>query len=305
MITVNPTSPRQLLLRLPVYAVMVLLTITMIIPFWWMFTGAFKPVPELLRNPPTFIIENPTLNNFYDPIFSGDGPPQVHNRERGLFQRFERVPLGFGTFYLNSIIITSSITILSLLIASAAAFVLAKQDIPGGRAIFLVILSSMMLPWQITLIPNFLLIRDLGWLNTYQGYIVPALTSPFAVFFLRQYTMSLPDELFDAARIDGASEFRIWWQIILPLTRPAIAAMAIFAVNGNWNNLVTPLIIAQTDSMATLPLALQRLVSLYASATTMGVIMAGALLMSLPTLIFFLLFQKEFIQGIAITGLKG
>jgi multiple sugar transport system permease protein len=303
MIAVDPTSPRQLLLRLPVYIVMVILTITMIIPFWWMLIGAFKPVPELLKNPPTFYIENPTLNNFYDPNVTDAVPPPGHTH--GLFQRFERVPLGFGTFYINSVIITTSITVLSLLIASATAFVLAKQNIPGGRAIFLVILSSMMLPWQITLIPNFLVLRDLGWLNTYQGYIVPALASPFAVFFLRQYTMSLPDELFDAARIDGSSEFRIWWQIILPLTRPAIAAMAIFAVNGNWNNLVTPLIIAKTDAMATLPLALQRLVSLYASPINMGVIMAGALLMSLPTLIFFLIFQKEFIQGIAITGLKG
>ena len=284
------------LLSLPVYV----LALTMLIPYYWMVSGAFKPVPELVQNPPTFIVESPTFNNFYDPV--GNTQP---GHVEGLFQRFTDAPLRFGTFFLNSVVISSAITILSLLIASATAFVLAKYRLPGGNILFIIILASMMVPWQVMFIPNFLTIRDLGWINTYWALIIPALPKAFVVFFLRQYMLSIPDELIDAGRIDGANDIRIWWQLVLPLVGPALAAMAIFVVINEWNNFVWPLIVVQDTAHATLPLALARLNSTLTGPQTMGVIMAGAFLASLPTLLVFLIFQRQFIEGVALTGVKG
>jgi len=286
---------RRVLIQLPFY----LLALTMIFPYYWMTIGAFKPSNEVVKYPPTFVIEHPTLANYYNPSKS-----TVSGGLPGLFQYFESVPLRFGTFFLNSVIISSSITILSLIVASAAAYVLAKHDLPEGHVMFLAILASMMIPWQVTLIPNFLLVKSLGWLNTYWGYIIPALPKAFAVFFLRQYMLSLPDDLLDAARIDGASEIRIWWQIILPLVKPALAAMTIFIILNEWNNFVWPLIVAQKDNMATLTVAISRLLTGFPGADRQGVLMAASLLASIPTVIVFLVFQKHFIKGIALTGLK-
>ncbi len=278
----------------------ILLALTMLVPYYWMAIGSLKPVPELLRAPPTFTVENPTLNNFYDPL--GNTPP---NHVEGLFQRFENVPWRFGTFYANSVLVTVVNTVVSLIFASAAAYVLAKLKIPGRNVIFLIVVASMMVPWQVTIIPNFLTMRDFGWINTYTALIVPALAKAFAVFFLRQSMLSLPNELLDAARIDGAGEVRIWWSIVLPLVRPALTAMAIFVVLGEWNNFLWPLIVVQDDAHATLPLILARLSNTLLSPATTGVVMVAALLTSLPTVIFFLIFQRQFVEGIALTGVKG
>lgn len=284
------------LLRIP----LLILALTMLMPYYWMLIGAFKPVPELLKNPPTFYVARPTLNNFYDPL--GNRPP---DHVEGLFQRLTAAPLRFGTYYLNSLFVSATITILSLILASAAAYVLAKHRFPGRALFFLIFVASMMVPWQVMIIPNFLTMKHLGWINTYWGLVVPALPKAFVVFFLRQYMLSLPDELLDAARIDGAGEVRIWWQIVLPLVRPALTAMSIFVVLNEWNNFVWPLIIVQDAAHGTLPLALAQLSSTLSGQATMGVIMAAALLVSLPTLLMFALFQRQFMQGIALSGLKG
>ena len=208
---------------------------------------------------------------------------------------------------LNSLFISASITILSLLAAALAAYALTKLDIPGRRTIFLVVVGSMMIPWQVTLIPNFLLVKDLPGLglDTFQAYIVPAIPKAFVVFFLVQFLRSIPDELIYAGRVDGAGEWRIWWRIVMPLLRPALAAMAIFVVIAEWNNFIWPLIIVRSDSMRNLPVALANLNSAQYSAENMGVFMAAALLSSLPTIIFFLVFQKHFTRGIALSGIKG
>ena len=284
------------LLRLPLYV----LAVTMIVPYYWMVIGAFKSVPEIKRNPPTFVAENPTFNNFYDQL--GNKPP---DHTDGLFQRFSDASLGFWSFFLNSLFITTTITIFSLLIASAAAYVLAKTQFPGRGIIFLIVLASMMVPWQVLFIPNFLTIKTFGWINTYWALIIPALPKAFAVFFLRQYMLSLPDEMLDAGRIDGAGEIRIWWQLVLPLVRPALTAMTIFTVLGEWNNFVWPLIVIQDADHATLPLALSRLNQTLIGSSTLGVMLAASLLASIPTVIMFLTFQKQFVEGIALTGVKG
>jgi multiple sugar transport system permease protein len=273
---------------------------TMLVPFYWMVLGAFKPVPELTRDPPSFVVEHPSTANFSDPDAGRPG------HVAGLFQRFTDVPLGFWRFFLNSIGIATAITVGSLLIASLAAYVITKSRLPGRRAIFLGVIATMMVPWQVSLIPNFLIVRNLGWLDSYLGYVVPALPKAFVVFFLVQYLRSIPDDLLAAARVDGAGEWRIWWQIVMPLLRPALAAMAIFVALGEWNNFVWPVIIVQSDSMANLPVALNRLNAANAQdPRLMGVMMAGALITCVPTLVFLLTFQKHFTRGIALSGIKG
>ncbi|CAN5895984.1 carbohydrate ABC transporter permease [soil metagenome] len=283
------------LVRLP----FILLALTMIVPYYLMAIGAFKPVTELIQTPPSFYVENPSFDNFYYPT------PNDPRHVPGLFQRFTQAPWRFATPYFNSVVITIITTVVSLLIAAAAAYVLAKGRVPGRNFIFLLIVASMMIPWQVTIIPNFLTMKTFGWINTYQGIIVPGLARAFAVFFLRQYMLGLPDSLIEAARIDGARELRIFRSVILPLVRPALTAMAIFVMLAEWNNFVWPLIMVRDQALLTLPLALADLSGALTSPSNVGVIMVAALLTSLPTVIFFLLFQKQFVEGIALSGVKG
>ncbi|MFI7133054.1 carbohydrate ABC transporter permease [Nonomuraea sp. NPDC050153] len=286
------------LLRLPFY----LLALTMIAPFYWLLITVFKPPRELARTPPSFVPQSPTVANFYDTEWTPKGINPGHLA--GIFQRYQ-VDLGFWRFMLNSLVITTAITVGSLLICSLAAYVISKHDIKGRRTIFLLIIASMMVPWQTTLIPNYVIMRNLGWLDNYAAYIVPALAKAFVLFFLVQFLQSLPNELIQAARVDGAGEWRIWWKIVLPLLRPALAAMSIFIVLAEWNNFLWPLIIVQSDEMANIPVALARLNSYYVGPDHQGAIMAGGLLASVPTIVFFVIFQKYFTRGIALSGLKG
>jgi multiple sugar transport system permease protein len=286
------------LLRLPFF----LLSLTMIAPFYWLLITVFKPPSELARTPPSFVPQSPTFANFYDRDWS---PERINpGHLQGIFQRFQ-VNFGFWRFLFNSLFITTAITVVSLLICSLAAYVIAKHDIKGRRTIFLMIVASMMVPWQTTLIPNYVIMRNLGWLDSYAAYVVPALAKAFVLFFLVQFLQSVPNELIQAARVDGAGEWRIWWRIVLPLLRPALAAMSIFIVLAEWNNFLWPLIIVQSDEMANLPVALARLNSYYAGPDHQGAIMAGGLLASIPTIVFFLIFQRYFTRGIALSGLKG
>jgi multiple sugar transport system permease protein len=289
------------LARIPLY----LWAIVVLIPFWWMIIAAFKTVPELMRNPPTFFPEDPSLSSFYDANAAAAGEDPNPDSVPGVFQRWPDVAGGFLRFALNTFGVTVIVTVLGLLIASLAAYMLTKTAAPGRRTVFVVIISSMMIPWQVSLIPNYLLVSDLGMTDSYLGYIVPGLAKSFVVFFLVQYLRSIPDELVHAARVDGASEWRIWWQIVLPLLRPALAAMAIFVALGEWNNFLWPLIIIRTEELFNLPIALSNLNNaIVSSPGSMGVAMAASMLATLPTVVFFFLFQKHFIKGIALSGIK-
>jgi multiple sugar transport system permease protein len=288
--------------RLPLY----LLAITVLIPFWWMLIAAFKTVPELMQNPPTFFPTKPSFNAFYDPAWTNEpGVQNDPNHVAGVFQRWDRVTGGFFRFAFNSFFVTAAVTVLSLLIASLSAYMLTKTAARGRRTIFIVIISSMMIPWQVSLIPNYLLVADLRMTDSYLGYIVPGLAKAFVVFFLVQYLRSIPDDLVHAGRVDGASEWRIWWQIILPLLRPALAAMAIFVALAEWNNFLWPLIIINDPNLYNLPVALSNLNNaVQTSPRDMGVAMAASMLATIPTVVFFFIFQKHFIKGIALSGIK-
>jgi len=301
-ITYDTSVRSKVVGKLP-YLPLILATIVMLAPYYWMVIGAFKSFPELEAPIPTFYVAHPTLDSFYNPnwIPGSNATQEI----QGLFQSYPQVQGGFLRFYANSLFIAVANTILGLVIASLAAYVLAKHQFPGRNFLFLVILASLMVPWQVALIPGFIIVRDLGWIDNYLALIIPAIPKAYTLFFLRQYMLSIPDELIDAARVDGAHEFRIWWQIMLPLIVPALIAMGLFLFLGEWNNLVWPLIVIQTGEMKTLPVVMSTMVSQMSTPINLGLVMAASLLVSLPTLILFLIFQKQFVRGIALTGIKG
>jgi multiple sugar transport system permease protein len=285
--------------RVPIY----MLTLVMIAPYYWMITSSFKSVKELQVVPPTIWPKKWILGNYYDRNFN----PLKFQQDvmQGLFQRYPDLKFGFFHFMFNSFVVDISITVLTLFIGSLAAYVVSKHRFKGKKAIYLIIIGSMMIPWQVGLIPGFLLMDTFGWLNTFWAYIVPALPKAFIVFFLTQYLTSIPDELVEAARIDGANEFTIYFRIILPLLKPALIAMMIFTAIGEWNNFLWPLIITTSQDMATLPVALANLRNSGAgNIGTQGVIMAASLITSIPTIALYFATQKHFIRGIALSGLK-
>lgn len=285
----------QFLIKSPFY----LLAITMFIPYYWMVTGSFKTIAELVKVPPTFFVQSPTVRNFYN---ARAGQP---NEWLGLLQRYTE-GLGFWGFYLNSLLVTTFVVSVSLMLASLVAFILVKYPFPGSKFLFVVLLSSMMIPWEVTIIPNFLTISALGWINTPWALLFPGLTKAFVVFYFRQSILSISDDVIDAAKIDGASVMRTWWSVTLPMLRPAIAAIAIPVALGEWGNFLWPLLVINDDAHSTLPLALGKLAgNLSTDPKAQGVVLAASFIVSLPAVILFVLFQRQFIEGLTTGASKG
>lgn len=299
---VENLTAKDIILKRLAFIPVLFLAVLMLAPYYWMILGAFKPPEELSQVPPTFYVKDFTVENFYNAA-AREGA--TNTEQKGLFQRFPNTSGGFIRYFFNSTLVAASITAGALLVASMASYVLAKHRFPGRNLFFLFFISSMMVPWQVTLISSYLVIKEIGWIDSYTALIIPALPRAFVLFFLRQYMLSLPDDLLDAARVDGASEFRIWGQIVMPLIGPALVAMGIFVFLADWNNLVWPLIILQSEELRTLPLVLSTMVNAFSGAAQVGLQMAAALVVSIPTLVMFIIFQKQFVRGIALTGMKG
>jgi ABC-type glycerol-3-phosphate transport system permease component len=208
----------------------------------------------------------------------------------------------FSRYFINSGVVAVAITLGNLILCSLAGYSLAKFRYFGRGLLFILILSTMMLPLEVTMVPLFLIIKRLDWANSYQGLIVPFLVDGFGVFLMRQYMLGIPKDLIDSARIDGASEFRIFWQIVLPLCKPALVALGVFTFREAWDMYIWPLIIVSKDSLRTLPLAISLFMSSYGTAWDQ--LMAIAVLGTLPMILLFFFLQRAFIQGIAVTGLK-
>ena len=204
---------------------------------------------------------------------------------------------------LNSFITSFCITALHLVVASMAAFAFARLEFPGRDKLFLLYLATMMVPGQVTMIPNFILIKLFNWTDTYQGLIIPNVFTAFGVFLLRQFFMTIPKEYEDAARIDGASYFHIYSKIILPLSIPALSTLAIFTFVFQWNNLIWPLVVVNKDSMKTLTVGLASFQGMY--GTSWNLLMAAAVMGIVPSVTAFLIGQRYLIKGITLTGLKG
>ena len=218
------------------------------------------------------------------------------------FETFRQIP--FGRFYLNSLIVATSTVTLQLLTASLAAFAFARLRFWGRETLFLLYLATLMIPFQVTMIPNYIIIaRFLQWRDTYQALILPTAFSAFSTFLLRQYFKGLPLDLDEAARMDGASSFRIWWQIIMPLSGPVIATLAIFNFQGSWNDFLWPLIITSKEQMRTIPIGLASFQGQY--QTEWHLLMAGAVIALLPVLVLYVLGQNWFVRGITLTGMGG
>ncbi len=264
-----------------VYLVLVIGLVAMIAPFLWMLSTSLKSTKAIFRFPPDWIPAQPTLAHY-----------------QKLFET-----LDFLTPFKNTVIVAVAITFLSLLICSMAGYAFAKFRFPGRDKLFIGLLGTLMVPGQITMIPVFLLLNKLRLLNSYPGLILPGLASAFSIFFMRQFIRTIPDELLEAARIDGASERYIFFKIVLPLCKPALATLGIFNFTGSWNSFLWPLIIASSEKMYTLPVAIANLGGQY--QTDYGLQMAGAVVVIVPIIIVFLFAQKYFIKGITLSGLKG
>lgn len=209
----------------------------------------------------------------------------------------------FGRYYWNSIVTASAVTALQLLTSSLAAFAFARLRFKGRDVIFLLYLATMMIPFPVTMIPNFIIMRLLGWIDSFKALILPPAFSAFSTFLLRQYFMSLPLELDDAARVDGASSFRIWWQIALPLSGPVLATLGIFTFLGQWNSFLWPLIVTNSDRVRTLPVGLAAFQGQY--RVEWNLLMAGSVIALVPILVIYLIGQKWFVRGITLTGMGG
>jgi multiple sugar transport system permease protein len=264
-----------------IYAVLWIGLFLVVAPFLWMLISSFKPEREVRAVPPSWWPETVTMEN-YDRLFT---------------------QLDFPTYFMNSVIVAVAVTIGNMVFCSMLGYALAKLDFPGKKALFLIVLGTLMVPGVVTFVPLFVLTTKMGLSNTLIGMILPFLAGPLGVFLMRQYIQTLPDELIQAARIDGAGELRIFASVILPLCGPALATLGILTFLGSWNNFLWPLVVAQTEDKYTLPVAL----ALYAvgqNATQYGLLLAGSVVVVLPVLAMFLFLQRHIMQGIAMTGIK-
>jgi multiple sugar transport system permease protein len=254
--------------------------VIMIFPFVWMVLSAFKQPAEIIAYPPIWIPRNPSLD---------------------LLRRIW-TEIDFARYFANSLIQATSVTLIVLLTSAFVGYVLAKFEFWGRNALFLMVLATMMIPWPVLLIPQYLIASRFHLINTMWALIIPSIYSSFGIFLMRQFMHSIPDELLDAARIDGASEPGIFVRIVIPLTGPALAALGIFEFMWNWDSFIWPLVVISTQKLYTLPLGLATFTNQY--WTDYAAVNAGAFISVIPVLIVFLLLQRYFIQGIALTGMK-
>jgi multiple sugar transport system permease protein len=286
MTTLSAPDPAQNLGRKPSakwsYIFLIAGLALMVGPFLWMLLGSLKPESDFLRNPPTFLPSAPTTDN-YGRLFD---------------------QLDFPQFFFNSAVIALAVTVGTLVFCPMLGYALAKLRWHGKRVVMALVLATLMVPAGITLIPNFILMSNLGLVNSYPGLILPFLAGPFGVFLMRQFMLGIPDELLEAARMDGASEFKIFWSVVMPIATPILATLGILTFLGSWNSFIYPLVMATEPRMYTLPVALATFATGQYQADH-GMLMAGSVILVVPVLVVFILFQRWITEGIATTGLKG
>ncbi|QPC84947.1 carbohydrate ABC transporter permease [Phototrophicus methaneseepsis] len=273
----KPFNWKHILLHL----VLILGSLVMLLPFFWMLSTSLKEPREIFTYPPTWIPNTFAWHNYQDALTA----------------------MPFDRFYFNSLFVATSVTIIQVLTSSLAAFAFARLRFKGRDTIFLIYLAALMIPFPVLLIPNFIITVNLDWYNTYWALIIPPAFSAFSTFLMRQHFRSLPMDLDEAARMDGASTFRIWWSIIMPMSKTAIAAVSIFVFLGTWNDFLWPLVVTNSEEMRTIPVGLNSFQGQY--SVRWNLLMAAAVVAMLPVLIVYAFAQKWFIQGIAMTGMNG
>jgi multiple sugar transport system permease protein len=265
------------------YALLIFIALLFVLPLLWMLSTSFKPQSQWFSQSIEWIPRTFTLRN-YERIFNNPSTP-------------------IGTWFLNSVLIASITTILVLAVDSLAAYAYARMEFPGRKLLFGLMLTTLFLPGIMFLVPNFLTIVNLGLLDNWAGVIIPALAGVFGVFFLRQFFESIPKELEEAAELDGANRFQIFYKIVLPLAKPALATLGILTFLGSWNDFLWPLLILRNPKLQTLPPGLNTLQGAYTSEY--GVMLAGAVIVAVPVLIIYIVLQRFIVQSVASTGLKG
>ena len=272
---------RSVFLSAVVNGLLIGLTVLTLFPLLWMVSVSFMPAGAASTLPPPLLPEAPTLANY-----------------RELFGR-----AGMFRYLMNSVFLASAVTVSSLLLNTMAGYAFAKLNFKGRQQAFRALIGALIIPGQVAMMPLFLLLKHMGLVNTYGGVIVPAMAGIFGIFLVRQYALTIPDELLEAARMDGAGELRIFVSIVVPLLGPILASLAIFTFLGTWNDFMWPLIVLTDDRLLTLPVALASLSREHVQDNEM--MMAGSVVTTLPVLVLFLALQKYYIQGLLIGSVKG
>lgn len=252
------------------------------VPVYWMIIGAFKQTAEVYRLPPTWFPAEPTLANF---VRAWNSAP-------------------FGRYYINTFITTLFGSGFEIFFAVTSAYAFAFLRFPKKEWLFLVLLAALMVPNQVTILPNYLTVAGLGWINTYQGIVVPGASVAYGTFLLRQYYRTLPLEVIDAAKVDGASHLRTLWAVVVPLAKPAIVSFGLLSVVAKWNDFLWPLLVTNTKEMRVLPIGIYWLM-VEEGTIEWGVVMAGTLFVVLPVVLVFLYAQRYIVEGIAAGAVKG
>jgi multiple sugar transport system permease protein len=263
------------------YGGLIIYAIVTFIPFLWALSASFKPLSEISASGTNFIPKEFTLENYR--------------------QIFSQEPL-FGRWLFNSAIVAILVTLFNLLFNSMAGYALARIRFPGNRLFFFLILAVLVVPAQITLLPRFLILKSLGWLNSYQGLVVPTMVNATFIFMMRQFFINFPKELEEAAQLDGLNRFETFFQIVLPLAKPALAAQTIFIFMSSWNEFLLPLVVMSNPEMFTLSIGLNAFKGQY--VTFWNYIMAASMVFTLPALVIYAFFNRYFIQGVTFTGGK-
>ncbi len=274
-----PFRPRRLVIPAVAYVV----AAAMFLPIWWMVSQSLTPEADIFVWPLRLVPDHPTIDNY--------------------FRVLARPDLPMARWFMNSVFVSLATTLLVVLVASMAAYAYARLEFPGRDIIFFALLTTMMIPGAVTMIPVFLIMRQLHILDTYWALILPHGAGVFGVFMMRQFFQGLPKELEEAAILDGLSRFGVYWKIALPLSKAALAALGIFVFLGSWNDFLWPFIATNSLEMRTLPVGLTVFVGEYWSER--GLVMAGATMATIPVLIVYAIFQRQIIRGFVLSGLKG
>ena len=282
IINMKSAHKKAVLGKAAVYVILILIALIMVIPFLWMLSASIKSDREVFQMSPfVWIPENPKWSNYSD--------------------IWTKIP--FGKFVMNTVYLTLVVTVLQLLTSSFAAYSFAKLNFRHKNTLFLAYIATIAMPWQVYMVPQFIMMRKMGLNDKLLAIICLQAFSAFGVFMMKQFYEGIPDDLCEAARIDGMSEYRIYASIMLPLSKPALSTLTIFTFVATWNDYLGPLIYLRTQEKKTIQLGLKMFISQYSS--DYGLIMAGSVLSLIPVLIVFLILQKYFVEGVASTGLKG
>lgn len=272
---------KKLITKTVIYFILLTVALSMLIPFIWMVSTSLMNDLEVYQFPPKFIPSKLLWSNYPEALKA----------------------LPFDRFFFNSTVTAILVTTGQLFFCSMAAYAFSRIEFPGRNKVFMLYLSTMMVPGVVTLIPSFIIINNFGWIDTFWALIIPLLSNVWGIFLLRQFFMTIPISLSDSARIDGASEFTIYLKIIVPLSKPALATLGVFTLMGTWRALLWPLIVTRSMKMRTIEVGISAFHSLY--VTNWPYQMSVAVVAMIPILIFFFFAQKYFIEGIALTGMKG